>query len=237
MRVIALLLAMVIVAPGCFVQGEPDQTVISIQLGVGGVPKGRAVESDEVIDLAAQPCYVGVDVNAADMAEPVRAAWACDPGEALPLTEDNAPYADLELTVIAGEAREIRMVAFLNEDGWITSFAGYDTKDLAPGLVELELELSELEVGTLDGLITGAPSDVVQIRLTDLDSGVRLPRVEATPSGDGFHFEVPWLPRGRFFGLTLILVGDEELAVPDCPVYVTGGSVRVLDVDAANGTC
>ena len=88
-----------------------------------------------------------------------------------------------------------------------------------------------------EGARFGAPSDVVQVILTDLDSGVRMPPVEATALGGGFHFDVPWIPRGRFFGLTLILVGGESLEMLDCPIYVTPGSVRVLDVDAANGQC
>lgn len=232
MRLIApLVLGLTLTQMACFVQGEPDRAVVSIRLGVGGDPKGKAVAPDEPIDLALRPCFVGVEVDAADLPAPVSAAWACDPGET-PALE-----AELELTVYAGASREIRAVAFLNEDGWITTFAAYDATDLAPGLVTLDLTLDELEVGTVDGFITGAPADVVQAILTDLDSGVRMPPVETTASGSGFHFEVPWLPRGRFFGLTLILVGGDVLEMLDCPVYVTPGSVRVLNVDAADGSC
>ncbi len=216
---------------GCFVQGEAERAVVSIRLGVDGDLKGKVVEPHETIDLADRPCFVGVEVNADDMPEPVSAAWACDPGDEPTLS------AQLELTVNAGADREIRTVAFLNIDGWISTFAGYDATDLAPGLVELNLTLPELEVGEIDGFITGAPADVVQVILTDTESGVRMPPVDATASGAGFHFEVPWIPRGRFFGLTLILVGGEALEMLDCPVYVTPGSVRVLDVDAANGSC
>jgi len=226
---LALGLALTLMA--CFVRGEPEQAVVSIRLGVGGDPKGKVVAPDETIDLSERPCFVGVEVDAADLPAPVSTAWACDPGET-PTLE-----ANLELTVNAGASREIRSVAFLNEDGWITTFAAYDATDLAPGLVTLDLTLDELEVGAVDGFVTGASSDVVQAILTDLESGVRMPPVQATASGGGFHFEVPWLPRGRFFGLTLILVGGEALEMVDCPVYVTPGSVRVLDVDAADGSC
>ncbi len=232
--VLALLLGGLMVAgldSGCFVQGEPERAVVSIQLGVGGVPKGRRVEADETVDLSEQPCYVGVEVDADDLPASVTSAWACEPGEIPELS------AELELTVNAGSNRQLRAVAFLNEDGWITTFAAYDTTDLAPGLVTWALTLQELEVGTVDGFVTGATTDVVQVRLTDLDSGVRLPPVDATASGEGFHFEVSWLPRGRFFGLTLILSSGETLEMLDCPVYVTPGSVRVLDVDAAGGSC
>jgi len=216
---------------GCFVQGEPERAVVSIRLGVGGDPKGRRVMAGDTVDLSEQPCYVGVEVDADDLPASVGSAWACDPGEAPTLS------TELELTVNAGTDRQLRAVAFLNEDGWITTFAAYDATDLAPGLVTWELTLQELEVGTVDGMVTGAPADVAQVRLTDLDSGVRLPPVEATALGEGFHFEVHWLPRGRFFGLTLIFVGGEELEVLDCPVYVTPGSVRVLSVDANAGSC
>ncbi len=226
-----LLCVLISLVGGCFVQGEAERSVVSIQLNVGDDPKGKIVEPGETIDLAHHACFVGVEVNADDMSEPVVAAWACDPGD------EPALSAQLELTVTAGADREIRAVAFLNEDGWITTFAGYDATDLPPGLVELDLTLGELEVGTVDGLVTGAPADVVQVVLTDLDSGVRMPPVEATASGAGFHFEIPWIPRGRFFGLTLILVGGEPLEMLDCPIYVTPGSVRVLDVDATNGRC
>jgi hypothetical protein len=218
-------------AAGCFVQGQPDRAVVSVRLAVGGASKGKVVTAGEDIDLAERPCYVGVEVDAADLPEPVAAAWACDPGETPGLT------AELELTVNAGAQREVSAVAFLHEDGWITTFAGYDATDLAPGLVTVDLPLQELEVGVIDGFVWDAPADVVQVILTDLDSGVRMPPVDATASGGGFHFDVPWLPRGRFFGLTLILVGGAPLPMLDCPVYVTPGSVRVLDVDAANGSC
>jgi hypothetical protein len=227
----AILGALLWLVSGCFVQGEEEHTVVSIRLGIDGDPKGRTVEPDETIDLADHRCFVGVEVNADDMPEPVVAAWACDPGEDAPLS------AELELTVHAGASREIRAVAFVKEDGWITTFASYDATDLTPGLVELKLTLDELEVGSVDGLISGAPADVVQVILTDLDSGVRMPPVDATASGGGFHFDIPWIPRGRFFGLTLILVGGEPLEMLDCPIYVTPGSVRVLDVDATNGSC
>ena len=76
--------------------------------------------------------------------------------------------------------RQIRAVAFLNEDGWITTFAGFDATDLPPGVVDLDLQLQELEVGTIDGFVTGAPADVSEVVLTDLETGVRLPPLPAT---------------------------------------------------------
>ncbi|MFH2006962.1 MAG: hypothetical protein ABI333_10295 [bacterium] len=227
----APLVLLLLLCSGCFVRGVDESDVVSVRLALGGTAKGGAVPPGETVRLGTQPCYVGVQISAPDLASPVSAAWACDPGETADFIED------LELEVTAGEDRELRAVAFLNEDGRLVTFIGYQVTTLDPGAHTLELTLEEQAVGAIDGFASGTDSDIDQVILTDLATGVELPPLPATATGGGFHFAADWVPRGRFFGLTLVLTDGDTVKIPDCPVYVTEGSVRVLDVDGADGSC
>ena len=228
---LGLVLWAVLQAPGCFVKGVDEDTVISVSLAVGDESKGREVLPSEIIDLDERPCYVGVQVDADDLVEPVRTAWACDPGE------DPGAQVDLSLTVTPGDDRTISVVVFLNESGLVTGFAGYSTQSLASGPVDLSLDVEELPAGSIDGFITGASGDVSRVILTDLETGVRLPSLETTASGGGFHFGTDRVPQGRFFSLTIVLAGGQEIEIIDCAVYATAGTVRVLTVDADASSC
>lgn len=217
--------------PGCFVQGEPDRAAVSLHLGLGGVAKGGPVDPTAPVDLDLRPCFVGVRVSAVDLAAPVTAAWACDPGEA------PGGEVDLALEVPSGAARELRVVAFLAEPEGLVTLSGFATHDLAPGAADLTVTPEEVPTGAVDGFVTGAAEGVTAARLVDLETGVVLPALPVTASGGGYHFSFDRLPRGRFFGLVLELDGGGTLEIPDCPVYATEGTVRVLAVDAQAGSC
>lgn len=224
-------LSFALVASACFVDGQPDRAAVSVSLGLGGVTKGGPVDSDADIRLDVRPCYVGARVTAMDLASPVVAAWACDPGEA------PGGEVELDLEVASGLGRELRVVVFLAEPEGLVTLTSFTTLDLAPGSVDVDVALVEAPVGEVDGYVTGADRDVVAAYFVDLETGVELPAVPATASGAGFHFTTDRLPRGRFFGLRLEFVGGEILEISDCPVYAAEGSVRVLHVDAASGSC
>lgn len=229
-RLLAVLPA-VLVLGGCFVRSEPDRASLSVPVDLGGAPKGRAVEADELVRLGELPCYVGVQVTAMDLAETARTAWVCDPGET-PGAE-----VELELSVDAGRAREITVIAYLVESDRLVTFLGKTEQDLESGPVDVDLDVNELPTGGLDGFISGAIEDVIEVWLTDLEAEVRLPPLQTTPQGGGFHFGMDDLPTGRFFGLSLLLQSGDEVEIYDCPIWATEGSVRVLDVDAANQSC
>ena len=218
-------------SPACFVDGQPDRSVVSLSLGLGGVTKGGPVAPDDVVDLGERPCFVHARISAVDLPHPVSAAWACDVGE------DVGGEVGLDLEVQSGAARDLRVVVFLAEPEGLVTLSSFSTHDLAAGPVDLSVEVTEVPVGTVDGFITGADRDVLSARLVDLETGVLLPPLPATASGGGFHFTTSRLPRGRFFGLSLELAGGTLLEIPDCPVYATEGTVRVLQVDAASGSC
>lgn len=215
----------------CFVEGQADPSVVTLTLGLGGVTKGGPVAPDDRVDLGERPCYVGARITAVDLPQPVAEAWACDAGE------EPGGEVSLDLEVQSGHDRELRVVVFLAEPEGLVTLSSYSTHDLLAGPMDLTVEVTEVPVGALDGFVTGTEHDVVSARLEDLETGVLLPPLPATASGGGFHFSTTRLPRGRFFGLSLELTGGTLLEIPDCPVYATEGTVRVLEVDASSGSC
>ncbi|MDY0001173.1 MAG: hypothetical protein RBU30_07765, partial [Polyangia bacterium] len=215
----------------CFVEGRGELSLVTVSLGLGGVTKGKAIDPDETVDLAEHPCFVGARISATDLPHPVRAAWACEAGE------EPGGEVGLDIEVQSGSARELRVVVFLAEPEGLVTLASYSTHDLAAGAVDLSVEVTEVPTGSVDGFVTGADRDVLSARLMDLETGVLLPPLPTTASGGGFHFTTSRLPRGRFFGLYLELAGGTLLEIPDCPVYATEGTVRVLQVDASSGSC
>ncbi len=224
-------LAPALLSAACFVDGTADPVAARITLALGGVTKGGLVAPDETIDLDERPCYVAATVSAEDLAAPVRAAWACDPGDTPGGT------AELSLEVPAGDERELQVVVFLMEPEGLVTLTDFRREDWSSGVVDLDITPTEAATGQVDGFITGTDRDVVAVRLVDNETGVRLPPVATTASGGGFHFTADRVPRGRFFRLELELTDGETHEVTDCAVWATEGSVTVVDVDVAADRC
>ncbi len=225
-------LAAVLLSPlGCFVDGTSDPARARITVDLGGVTKGGPVSQDDTVDLAERACYVAASVTAEDLSEPLRTAWACDPGESPGGT------VELELDVPAGGERELRVVAFLVEDEGLVTLTAFQREDWPSGVVDVDLDLTEANPGSVDGFITGSDQDITEVRLVDIDTGVLLPPGPVTASGGGFHFTLDRVPQGRFFRLQVHLSGGETREVTDCAIWATAGSVRVVNVDLAADHC
>ena len=217
---------------GCFVEPESPFASVTFALELGeGSGVGSPVVPGAAVDLTERPCYVAVRISAPDLAVPASAAWACAPG--------SSPGArvDMELSVPAGAAREIEVVAFVAAGSELVTFVSYQQNDLDSGPVTLDVVCDEVPTGTLEATVSGAPSPIVRVVLTDLLTGARLLTLVPAWEEGAAHFNASGLPRGRFFGLEMELESGEVLEAPDCPVYVIGGSVRKIEVDAAAGGC